>query len=67
MDGGDGERFCVLGEEVGEVARAILERAYGDGSPVLVETWEQRLRDELVQVAAVSVAWIEAIDTRGGS
>lgn len=44
----DGYKLTVLTEELGEVARAILE---GRG-----------LRDELVQVAAVAVAWIEALD-----
>ena len=41
-------KVAVLTEEVGEVARAVLER-----SP--------SLRDELVQVAAVAVAWLEAL------
>ncbi len=45
------ERFAVLGEEFGEVAREVVE--HGDDGV---------LRDELVQVAAVAVAWIEAID-----
>jgi NTP pyrophosphatase (non-canonical NTP hydrolase) len=42
----------ILVEEVGEVSRAVIE---GD----------ERGRDkELVEVAAVCVAWIEAIDRR---
>jgi NTP pyrophosphatase (non-canonical NTP hydrolase) len=45
----DGERLAVLVEEVGEVARAMND---GKG-----------LREELIQVAAVAVAWVEAIDT----
>lgn len=45
--------LAVLGEEFGEVARALLE-GKGDGE----------LRGELVQVAAVAVAWVEAIDAR---
>jgi hypothetical protein len=53
MDGGDDRRYVVLGEEFGEVARALLE---GEG--------DAHLRAELVQVAAVAVAWIEAIDAR---
>ena len=44
----------ILAEEVGEVARAMLEREPNE-----------RLREELVQVAAVAVAWMEAIDQRG--
>jgi hypothetical protein len=40
-------KAAVLCEEAGEVARAVLD---GRG-----------LRDELVQVAAVAVAWLEAL------
>lgn len=40
-------KLAVLAEEFGEVARALLERD-ADG-----------LRAELVQVAAVAVAWLE--------
>lgn len=43
-------KVAVLVEEVGEVARAVLEHEPAD-----------RLRDELVQVAAVAVAWLEAL------
>ena len=42
-------KAVVLGEECGEVARAVLDRD-GDG-----------LAKELVQVAAVAVAWLEMI------
>jgi hypothetical protein len=45
--------LAVLGEEVAEVAAAVLDRA------PLAE-----LRAELVQCAAVCVKWIEAIDKR---
>lgn len=43
----DGRRLAVLVEEVGEVAAALQ----GDGD----------LREELVQVAAVAVAWLEVL------
>jgi hypothetical protein len=46
---GDAVKVAVLLEEVGEVARAVLD---GD-----LDT----LTDELVQVAAVAVAWLEAL------
>jgi hypothetical protein len=59
MSGGDAMRFAVLGEEVGEVARALLETSFGNDTDL-------HLREELVQVAAVAVAWVEAIDTRNG-
>lgn len=50
-----GVKLAVLTEEVGEVARCLLERgALSD------------LKAELVQVAAVAVAWAEAIDTALG-
>jgi NTP pyrophosphatase (non-canonical NTP hydrolase) len=39
---------AILGEEVGEVSKAILENDEG-------------LYDELIQVAAVATAWAEAI------
>lgn len=43
-------KAAVLGEEVGEVQRALLE---GD---------DLALRVELVQVAAVAVAWLEGLE-----
>ncbi len=46
---GDTVRATVLTEEVGEVARAVLDKRADD------------LRKELVQVAAVAVAWLEAL------
>lgn len=46
---GRGAWHLILSEEVGEVAKAALERDPG-------------LRDELIQVAAVAIAWAEAID-----
>ncbi len=42
--------FRVLGEEVGEVARAINDRD------------RENCRHELIQVAAVAVAMIQALD-----
>jgi NTP pyrophosphatase (non-canonical NTP hydrolase) len=44
---------AVLTEEVGEVCKAWLERDTA------------ALREELVQVAAVAVAWIEELDNGG--
>jgi len=41
---------AILGEEVGEVARAILESD------------RENLREELIQVATVCLNWIEKID-----
>lgn len=57
----DPDWFSVLTEEVGEVARVINDYRHG------LLTDDQRmaeLRSELVQVAAMAVAWIDAIDAR---
>lgn len=59
MAGGDGTRYLVLGEEVGEVANASLEGTYGS-----LEDPDEHLAEELVQVAAVALAWLEAIAAR---
>jgi NTP pyrophosphatase (non-canonical NTP hydrolase) len=50
----DGTRLAILVEEVGEVAHALNERRVGN---------VEDLRAELVQVAAVAFAWVEAIDS----
>ena len=47
-----GVKLAVLTEEVGEVARALLE-----GSSI------EHLRMELIEVAAVAVAWAEDCDS----
>lgn len=49
------ERLAVLAEEFGEVAHEVNE---GINRPID----NKLLRTELIQVAAVCVAWIEAID-----
>jgi NTP pyrophosphatase (non-canonical NTP hydrolase) len=49
------EKLAVLAEEFGEVARAVCD-GLGSGR----ETDHGALIDELVQVAAVAVAWLEA-------
>lgn len=72
----DAERFCVLSEEVGEVARNILvvEGLVKDGvipNGLTVQEMHlrmlselQELRKELAQVAAVAEAWIENLNER---
>ena len=42
-------KAAVLNEECGEVARAVLDRD------------EDALVNELIQVAAVAVAWLESL------
>lgn len=51
------ERLTVLGEEFGEVCHEVNEAIGGHA-----KLRRDKLRKELVQVAAVAVAWIEAID-----
>jgi len=48
----DSQMMLVLVEEVGEVAKASLEG------------YQLRLREELIQVAAVAVKWVETLDWR---
>ena len=48
--------LAILQEEVGETAQAILEARFRyDGT-------DSDMRAELVQVAAVAVAWLEALE-----
>lgn len=47
--------YTILGEEVGEVAEAILGIMFGGAT-------KEELRAELIQVAAVAVAMIEQLD-----
>ena len=56
----DGWRLAALVEEVGEAAEAAIERAGFIGKPK-----GKDLRAELIQVAAVCVAWIERLDKDG--
>ncbi len=55
----DGDWLPVLMEDVGKAAH---ELTYGSGSGR-----QERLRAELVQVAAMACAWIDAIDSRDRS
>lgn len=50
--------LAILTEEVGESAKAVLEIRF----PIPNDSRaEERLQQELVEVAAVAVAWIEAL------
>ena len=57
--------LAILTEEVGEAAKALLENF---NSPPLPSKYGDEARDpaglrsELIQVAAVATAWVEAID-----
>ena len=50
--------LAILSEEVGEVAQALLQQKEGN------KTWCE-IHEELVQVAAVALAWLEAFDRKG--
>src|SRR3954467_6076485 len=54
-------KLAVLGEEFGEVCKEVYEAAAFFGQPPADVT--AKLRTELVQVAAVAVAWIEGLST----
>lgn len=51
-----GVKLAVLTEEIGEVAKALLEAPNADP-----ERDNEGLRKELVQVGAVCVAWLQAL------
>lgn len=51
--------LAILTEEVGEVAQSSLF--------AMEETRESNLKQELTQVAAVAVAWLEAIERRAAA
>jgi len=51
--------LAVLVEEVGEVGRALCEGLYLRVNPTRLRG---ELRSELVQVAAMATAWVDAID-----
>jgi nucleoside 2-deoxyribosyltransferase len=52
--------LAILGEEFGETSQAILHNRFGGKAAGTV-------RNELVQVAAVAMAWIECIDRRANT
>jgi NTP pyrophosphatase (non-canonical NTP hydrolase) len=57
-------RLRVLTEEVGEVARVLNDREHdiAKGSNLAEARALLHLREELIQVAAMAVAWIAALD-----
>lgn len=61
---GDLRWLAILAEEFGEAARAVTELAAATSDSAEVEQWEECLEIELVQTAAVAVAWIESIRRR---
>ena len=59
----DHEALAVLIEEVGEAARAMLES--GRGISRANDAHGASLRQELIQVAAVALAWLEKLESEG--
>lgn len=53
QDHGHGYWLGILVEEVGEVAQAYIQ-----------SQGPERVREELIQVAAVAIQWVEAMDRR---
>lgn len=58
---GDPAWLPVLVEEVGEVARALCEFRHLNKD---TQQLKRALRSEVVQVAAMACAWLDALDTR---
>jgi NTP pyrophosphatase (non-canonical NTP hydrolase) len=57
-----GEKLAILTEELGEVAHAVKVRA----ALTTNRTDDADLRKELVQVAAIALAWVESLDREAG-
>ena len=57
VDMDEGDKLAALMEEVGEASEALLERRGLIGKPKGTD-----LRKELIQVAAIAIGWIEALD-----
>src|SRR5262245_42449470 len=72
----EAEKLAVLQEELGEVAKEVVElviemsklmkfrmtpEARSEGIESAVKAYRNKARKELVQVAAVAVAWVEAL------
>lgn len=55
-DMSDADKLAVLGEEYGEVCRALLER-----NRAVSDFHNTDLARELIHLAAVSVAWLERL------
>jgi len=53
--------YAILGEEFGEVGKAICEIALSNTTDLTTEN----LREELIQVAAVALAAVESLDRTG--
>jgi hypothetical protein len=55
----ESDRMAILTEEVGEVARELNEDRLGNIPP---DDWRDRRVKELIQVAAMALTWVEALE-----
>lgn len=58
QDHNDDKWYRILGEEFGEIGHALNELDYGTSKPN--DMTEEELEDEIIQTAAVCVAWLES-------
>lgn len=58
------EWLAVIAEEIGKVAEAVLQHRFSPNEQVQANGLED-LRCELIQAAAVAVAWVECLDRQG--
>ncbi len=56
----------ILGEEFGELCEAVNETHFNNGPEARKKGGYENMRAEAVQVAAVAVSFIEALDRRYG-
>jgi NTP pyrophosphatase (non-canonical NTP hydrolase) len=57
----------ILMEEVGELAEAVNETHFDNGEEARKKGGYENMRAEAVQVAAVAISFIEALDRRYGA
>lgn len=56
----ESDRLAILTEEVGEVAKELNEDRLGN----LGDDWRDQRVKELIQVAAMALSWVEALEGR---
>ena len=56
--------LAILGEEFGEASQCVTKSSVGPTEPTEAKEYYELLEYELVQVAAVCVAWLECIRRR---
>lgn len=56
----------ILGEEFGELCEAVNETHFNNGEEARKKGGYENMRTEAVQVAAVAISFVEALDRRYG-